>query len=163
MPKLHFTNGFIREMTETELIGFMKRLQAANTRYWGSRENGDLVFLESPGMAYLEREMPDEPVRETKTISETPAPDAEPEEVVEEKKTVDPAVEALKEITAKSDCHKNGHKGQNQIIYKQMLSTKHGPSERYFPVCEFCGFKGRFIAKDKLSDDIKEVAKLYEG
>jgi DNA-directed RNA polymerase subunit M/transcription elongation factor TFIIS len=166
MPKLHFVNGYVLEVPEEEYLNLMRRLTHANMKYWVKKSTGDLVFMTSPSMALLERELPDGSDDEKETVPEAPAEVAEPKddtENVREKETEDPAVTALREVTEKSECLKSGHAGQNQIIFKQMLSTKSGPSERYFSVCEFCGFKSRFIAKDKLTEDIREAAKLYEG
>ena len=167
MPILHFNADKVtKKLTEAELVGFMKRLANYNIRYFQSRENGDLVFMDSAGMAWLDREMPEIPAKQVAELSII----EDPKVVKENKKEVeDPAVVALREITAKSDCLKNKHEGKNQIIFKQNMKSmnkatgKQSDSIRYFPVCEFCGFKGRFIAASKLSDEIKENAKVYEG
>lgn len=164
MPKLHFVNGYVLDVPEYEYPNLIKRLTHANIKYWIKKSTEDMVFMNSPSMAFLEREMPDEPTAKEKAVPEVPEDVEEPTEVVEDKKDKeDPAVVALREITERSECLKSGHAGQRQIIFKQMLATKSGPSERYFSVCEFCGFKSRFIAKSKLTDEIREAAKVYEG
>jgi hypothetical protein len=167
MPKLHFVNGYVLDVPEEEYVNLIKRLTHANIKYWVKKSTGDLVFMTSPSMAFLERELPKEmpngPVKAPEPVAEVEVED-KMEAVEKPKETEDPAVKALREITAKSECLKAGHAGQKQIIFKQMLATKGGgPSERYFSVCEFCGFKSRFIAKNKLTEEIREAAKLYEG
>jgi hypothetical protein len=173
MPKLHFNNGQERYISENELVGFLKRLANFNIRYFQSRENGDLIFMDNAGLAWMEREMPEMPktIKATLSVIENPrvVEESTTIDAEEEKEKEDPAVKALREITEKSDCLKNGHKGKNQIIFKQNMKTfnkstgKQVDSTRYFPVCEFCGLKGRFMAASKLSDEIRENAKIYEG
>jgi len=168
MPKLHFVNGFILDVPEDEYRNLIKRVQHVNIKFWIKKSTEDLVFMNSPSMALLERELPDDTDGKNE-ISEGVSDESESEETVvedvetsEPEKKEDPAIVALREMTAKSNCHKNKHEGQNQIIYRQNIRTKNGQSERFFPVCEFCGFKGRFIAATKLNDTIKEAAILWK-
>lgn len=173
MPKLHFVNGMVKELTEDQYAGFLKRFNNSALKYWGDRNTGDIVPFTSPSICFIEREMPDghrrpnEREREVETADVDEGDveaDSEPEQTQEERgKDIDPAEAVMKEIIAKSDCGKSGHKGQKQIIYKQVIMTgkrgqKKVPSTRYYPICEFCGQKGRFIAADKLSDELKEAA-----
>lgn len=63
---------------------------------------------------------------------------------------------ALKELIAKSSC-----KHENQQMFVQTVSTKKGESQRYFPVCEFCGQRFRYVKADDLTDEIKADAKIW--
>lgn len=76
---------------------------------------------------------------------------AEPEDTIEQDRA-----DAMKELMAKSSC-----KHENQSMFYQNISTKKGDSARYFPVCEFCGQRFRFVKADDLTDEQKESAQLW--
>lgn len=56
--------------------------------------------------------------------------------------------EFLEEMKAKSSC-----KHENVTMHYQMFSTKAGESKRYFPVCDFCGQRLRYVKADSLTED----------
>ena len=58
----------------------------------------------------------------------------------------------IKEIFKKSDC-----KHENVSLFYQ--DTKKG--KRYFPVCDFCGHRGRYTKNDNLTQEEKDVAKQW--
>lgn len=164
MPKLHFINGHTIPMTEDQFGGFLKRLNSSGIKYWVDRSTGDIVPFTSPSIAFLERELP---VREEKVEPENSSEETETEvtETAEENEPEpesdqNKAEKALAEMKAKSVCGANKHAGQKQIIYKQAFKAARGGKVyyKYYPICEFCGEKGRFIAADKLPDDVKDAA-----
>lgn len=85
---------------------------------------------------------------EAKEVEEKPEVDKKTREEIEK--------EVLAEITAKSNCaHPDGQKVLN------FQDTKQG--RRYFYVCDFCGKRERYIAKDKLPEDELETATPWES
>jgi len=61
--------------------------------------------------------------------------------------------EMLAEFMAKSNCtHEN--------VSLNSQDTKTGL--KYFPVCDFCGHRGRYIAADKLGDEEKALAIVWK-
>ena len=64
--------------------------------------------------------------------------------------------EFLEEMKAKSSCQHDV-----QVIHYQNVSTKSGESKRYFPVCDFCGQRLRYVKADSLTEDQKAEAVLW--
>lgn len=62
--------------------------------------------------------------------------------------------EILKDMMEKSSC-----KHDDQSIHYQVVLTKGGEeSRRYFPVCDFCGQRFRYVKADALTEEEKEQA-----
>lgn len=96
-------------------------------------------------------ELVQKPVERDTTVTAEPTEDSEDEEIVERRKAI------LDDMMAKSAC-----KHDKQIIYYQMTTSKKGKTtRRYFPVCEFCGQRMRYLKADSLPEDVKEAAKEW--
>lgn len=165
MPTIHFVNGMKQAIPEENWNGFLKRWNNSGLKYYIDRINGNIIPFDSPSIAIVEREKPDEPteeVRQELPKAEETESDEEDEsaEEVPEVTAQEKAEAALAEMKAKSECGMNKHTGQKQIIYKQAFKAAKGGKVyyKYYPICSFCGEKGRFIAADKLPDDVKEAA-----
>jgi hypothetical protein len=67
----------------------------------------------------------------------------------------------LKEMAEKSSCeHEN-----RSIYYQEIMGGPRGnrtAQKRYFPVCDFCGVRERYIKADSLTDEEKANAKLWD-
>jgi hypothetical protein len=95
--------------------------------------------------------------RDTHVVTNQAEPQADPTEddtgsLELEKKRA----EFLEEMKAKSSCTH-----EDQVIHYQNVSTKSGESKRYFPVCDFCGQRLRFIKADSLTEEQKAEAVLW--
>lgn len=88
----------------------------------------------------------DKPVE--KKAVEVEATEDSPDHELEEKRK-----EMLEELMAKSSC-----KHDNKVLYYQVTKTGKGVSNRYFPVCEFCGQRFRFVKAEDLTDEEKDAA-----
>jgi len=78
----------------------------------------------------------------------TPTEDSEDAEIEARR------AEALKDLMAKSSC-----KHENKVIhFIETKSSKGKVTRRYFPVCDFCGQRFKFVKADDVADDEKDNA-----
>ena len=106
------------------------------------------IYLE-----HIESVMPDEWVAPDPV--ETPSPVAtEPkgdDEITKKRE------EFMKDLLAKSNC-----KHDETTLYVQHVKVKGKASQRYFPVCSFCGTRMRYVKAADLTDEEKYNAKDWE-
>lgn len=100
------------------------------------------------------------PERESEEREELEDPQEEKEEPEEKLSIEEKKEKILAEMKAKSDC-----KHENKTIYYQEIWT--GPKnnrkvqKRYFPVCDFCGIRERYVKAADLSQEDKDNAKQW--
>ncbi|NIW13139.1 MAG: hypothetical protein GWN31_04235 [Candidatus Thorarchaeota archaeon] len=64
----------------------------------------------------------------------------------------------LEQMKRLSSCEHPEHK----IYYSESLTGRSKkPVRRYFPVCNQCGLKERFVKADSLPDEVKEAADMW--
>lgn len=173
--KIHFYSGKVVELSENEGMAFWGRLSKAGIRFWKSTEQNITVLFNSPTIEYiehgkqihktagdLEREKRElEKAERQKRIDEhkmTPE-DREKEREEMMKKLED-------DFMAKSNCtHEQDGKSLRKLYYSETAQGR-----KYFPVCEFCGHRARYVGLQKIQDgksewtiEDVEYAKLYEA
>jgi len=132
--RIHFVSGKTLDISELEFNNISPKLGAKGIRCQVSHA-GHIIPLNSTTMEYIEHieEEEEAPVYELKEEKNDPVEKIEP-------KTPD---ETLNEILAKSNC-----KHENQSLYLQ----KTAKGDRYFPVCDFCGKRDRYVSEKKVLD-----------
>jgi len=167
MPRIHFTSGKVMDITEHEYDHIMPKMKNGGIRFYPTKR-GDLIPLNSMTMEIItkglepaeldpeakdpvEYKMPDsnETMKYNKKVPEKAEEDKEPKLTDQQK-----AEKAMADIIAKSNCT---HPEETSQICVQ--ETSKGP--RYFPICTFCGFRGRYVKKDSLTDEQKTNAQVW--
>ena len=142
---IHFVSGKTLDISELEFSNIAPKLGAKGIRCQVSQA-GHIIPLNSTTMEYIEHieEEQEAPVYEIK----------EKEEVVPVEK-VKPKTEdeALNEMMAKSNC-----KHENQTLFVQHTAK----GVRYFPVCDFCGKRDRYVSEKKVLDGEYEECKVED-
>jgi len=135
--KIHFVSGKTLDISELEFRNISPKLGAKGIRCQVSHA-GHIIPLNSTTMEYIEHiEEEEEEVREMPTETLVPKQTVEPKV---ESKSPD---EVMNDMLAKSNC-----KHENQSLYLQ----KTAKGDRYFPVCDFCGKRDRYVSEKKVLD-----------
>ena len=134
--KIHFVSGKTLDISELEFRNISPKLGAKGIRCQVSHA-GHIIPLNSTTMEYIEH-IEDE-------IPAAVEVDGEYLEVVKKEPKVEPKSpdEAMNDMLAKSNC-----KHENQSLYLQ----KTAKGDRYFPVCDFCGKRDRYVSEKKVLD-----------
>lgn len=165
MATIHFTSGKTQEIDTDRFEKFIPELKSRGIRLMldTNDERSLLIPLNSNTIEFIEKKF--EKVEKPEPVEEKPVSDIEAlenmkKEIEESKKEVESKKdleerqkEAMDELMAKSNCTHT-----NQSIRVQQ--TSNGP--RYFPACDFCGKRERFVKADSLTDEQKENAILWE-
>lgn len=156
--------GLVYRFTEWEFKGLRKAMAMSGKNFatYPNRDLGVLILL-SKVIAVEEKEeevIVNEPIAEPE-VEETPQPETieeAPEETPVEEKKPETKQERndrlIAEMIEKSNCVH-----ENQTVHVTM--GKNGT--RYFPVCDFCGQRFRYIKAADLSDEQKANAKVWES
>ena len=137
---IYFTSGKSLEITETERLAIAPKLLSGGVRLYRTGA-GHLIPLNSNTMEMIEyipeviKEEPPKPKIEKEITSNF--------EIKEkEKRTPEQRYQdAHDELMAKSSCTH-----ENQTLYVQQTAK----GERFFPVCDFCGKRERYISEKKV-------------
>jgi hypothetical protein len=136
--RIHFVSGKTLDISDIEFRNISPKLGAKGIRCQVSQQ-GHVIPLNSTTIEYIEL-IPEEEelTEETK------------EEKVIEKKEEDNGLtpeekqkKAYDELMAKSNCEH-----PNQTLYIQRTAK----GVRYFPVCDFCGKRERYVSEKKVRD-----------
>jgi hypothetical protein len=154
MGIVYFTDGTVTELSRRDTDNFILRMREGGVRMVHTRDTDPmqvLVISSCPVshviMDYKHTPQPPNPVVDNAPVRQE---DSSPAESGQER-----ADKALAELTARSNCR---HETE-QIMYCKSESTK---GTRYFPVCSFCGWKGKFVPADSLSEEVKMSAVVYQ-
>ena len=133
---IHFVSGKTLDITEKEFQAISPKLGMKGIKCHKS-EAGHLIPMNSTTMEFIEH-----------VIDELPAAvevDGEILEVVKEEPKEEPKDpdEIMNDMIAKSNC-----KHESQSLYLQ----KTAKGDRYFPVCDFCGKRERYVSEKKVLD-----------
>jgi len=134
--KIHFVSGKELKITDAEFRGIAPKLGSKGIKCHRS-EKGHLIPMNSTTMEfieYVEEEVPD--------IVEV---DEESVEVVEQEPKEQPRDpdEIMNDMISKSNCTH-----EKQSLYVQHTAK----GVRYFPVCDFCGKRDRYVSEKKVLD-----------
>ena len=131
---IHFVSGKTLAISELEFNNISPKLGAKGIRCQVSHA-GHIIPLNSTTMEYIEHieEEQEAPVYEIEEEDSVPVKKIEP-------KSPD---ETMNDMLAKSNC-----KHENQSLYLQ----KTAKGDRYFPVCDFCGKRDRYVSEKKVLD-----------
>ena len=126
------------------------KLVGGNYPYFELKETGAVLFYKHISEFVLDEYV--EPEKEQPKSVEpqvaTPTEDSDDAEIEARR------AEALKDLMEKSSC-----KHENKVIhFIETKSSKGKVTRRYFPVCEFCGQRFKFVKADDLADDVKDDA-----
>ena len=169
MPKIYFTSGKVEnlEMTPADLDNMIVKMKGGGIRLLKFK-NGSYIPLNSNTIEIITCEdcVSITPPVIVPVIASTEAvgiekeievlASIEPEPVVKEdgpKTTLQREQEVLAEIINKSNCTHGGF-----LTYHKIDGKK---GARYFQVCSFCGWRGRYVRGDSLTDEEKTNAKVY--
>jgi len=144
--RIHFVSGKTLDIEEIEFKNISPKLGAKGIRCQVSQA-GHIIPLNSTTMEYIEH-IEDEVKPTQKAITEVEFPKEQAEALntklaeIRKEKPKDPD-EVLNEMLAKSNC---AH--ENQSLYVQHTAK----GIRYFPVCDFCGKRERYVSEKKIVD-----------
>jgi flagellar biosynthesis GTPase FlhF len=173
MPKIYFTSGKTLEITDFEFERIAPKLQMGGIRLYRTGA-GNLIPLNSTTMELIEKESTEdafvdeemevkERVTEAvdKKVEEIKERDTEKEEGNEEAESREESEDKVEEVKETSEQRNDRlleemkekaaclHEGKQKMYYQ---ATKAG--NRYFPVCEFCGKRERYISVKKIKDGL---------
>jgi len=135
--KIHFVSGKTLDISSLEFRNIAPKLGAKGIRCQVSQA-GHIIPLNSTTMEYIE------------LIPEEEEPEVQEKKPVEVKSVDDPVSEEkkpktdddlLNEMIVKSNC---SHKDQTLFVQHTAKGV------RYFPVCDFCGKRDRYISEKKV-------------
>ena len=131
---IHFVSGKTLAISELEFNNISPKLGAKGIRCQVSHA-GHIIPLNSTTMEYIEHVEEEQEAREMSTETLVPTKEEEVPTRTED--------EVMNDMLAKSNC---GH--ENQTIHIQHTAK----GVRYFPVCDFCGKRDRYISEKKVLD-----------
>lgn len=134
--RIHFVSGKTLDISEKEFSNIAPKLGAKGVRCQVS-EKGHIIPLNSTTMEYIEHI---EEEVEAVIVDNSPTVEEVKEVSNEPPKSPD---EVMNEMMAKSNC---AH--ENQSLYIQTTAK----GVRYFPVCDFCGKRERYVSEKKIID-----------
>jgi len=168
--KLVLKNNVIFDITEDEYLAFIRKMQTTGGRFpYFKLNNGSLVFMNNiltiiplsaletkpePAAkdAIIEPEFEEikpEPVKDVVVVPDEPVAEEPTPSLNKEQRDK----EEMAEMIAKSNCtHKE--------VSLHFQVTKKGT--RYFPVCDFCGHRGRYIASAAVTEEEAANAIAWE-
>lgn len=163
MLKLYLSNGDVEYLEGYDAAKIGPRLTNLGIRVF--RPRADLLFpMNWEGVIKIE-EIDDEVEEDETEIEEEEIIEEEPEEEPEEKEepkkksAQERNEEALEEMKKLSDCQ---HPEWDIFYTEGLVGKAKKPVRRYFPVCRVCGLREKFVKTDKLPDEVKEAAKLWD-
>ena len=133
---IHFVSGKTLDISEIEFQNISPKLQGKGIKCQKTNA-GHIIPLNSTTMEYIEHV--EEEVREMPTEALIPKEKEQPKEKV----PVRTEDEIMNEMLAKSNC-----KHENQSLHIQHTAK----GVRYFPICDFCGKRNRYISEKKVFD-----------
>jgi len=164
--KIHYASGAVVELRDGEGVRFWNRARNAGFRYYQSLD-GIVIPFNHPTMTHIELEV-DKP-KETPVPREpiVDKPDKENMSEIKEKELTNQAKQE-RTFMEKANCtHKDGEGATlRKLHYSETVNGR-----KYFPVCEFCGHRERYVGVPKIEkgenpiwtmEDVR-TAKLYEA
>lgn len=153
MGMVYFIDGRSIPLSPRDTKALMMRLKEGGVRMMLTRdtEPQQAIIISNCPVAWVDLDEEQQPstvvVREETANVKTE--DAKAESNVDREKRI------LADIVAKSNCKHEPAK----ITY---MKTEGKKGIRYFPLCNFCGWRGKFIAADELAEEVKASAQLYQ-
>jgi hypothetical protein len=156
MGIVYFTSGREVILSQRDTDNFVTRMKEGGVRMVKTRDTDPqqvIVISQSPvSHVVMDYKHTPQPLYDVEV-----EPDAPEIKVEEKKKSIqERAEEVLVDMTAKANCK---HESDKIIYYKKEMGAK---GNRYFPMCSFCGWKGKFAAAEDLSDSVKNAALVYQ-
>jgi hypothetical protein len=154
MGVVYFTDGTVTELSRRDTDNFVLRMREGGVRMVHTRDTDPmevLVISSCPVsrviMDYKHTPQPPNVVEEKAPVRQEDSGPAESGQERSEK--------AMAELIAKSSCIHE----EDKIMYNKLVGKR---GVRYFPVCTFCGWKGKYVSEDSLSDEVKAAALIYQ-
>lgn len=155
--RIHYASGKTLELPGTEDARFMKRATNAGFRYYKTLD-GKIIPFNHPSIEFIEPF--GEPVQvepRMKPAKPMPEPPPTPEEVKmlkeqdilkQDKKSKEERRKQLEaDFMARANCK---HKDGNGVTIKKLRYVGTATGRKYFPVCTFCGHRGRYVGVPKI-------------
>jgi hypothetical protein len=154
MGMVHFVDGRVLELSPRDTTNFMVRLREGGVRMVMTRDTVPMVALiisNCPvAQVTLDHAFTPQPI-----ITPEEKPPVKTEGTEDKQSIVEKEQEILQQIMAKSSCLHEPEK----LMYMKVEGKK---GTRYFPVCSFCGWRGKFVASDQLTDAVKQAAQTLQ-
>ena len=154
MGKVYFVDGKELELSKRDTDNFLSRMREGGVRMVMTRDTDPAMFLVISHCPIARLVMDEKHTPLPLNIPVEKAPETTPDEPVREG-GAEKEQRILADIIEKSNCQ---HPEEKLIYYK--LEGKKGT--RYFPVCSFCGWRGKFVAADSISLPIRDAALLFQ-
>ena len=153
MGMVYFTNGRELEMSRKDTDNLANALKEGGVRTFHSRDLDpkQIIVITNCPVSHIVMDYKQLPpvVIEPEEKAPTKQADSGPAESAQERNE-----RALAEMMARSSCNH-----EDKLTYHR-IEGKRGT--RYFPVCTFCGWKGKFVAAESLTDEVKSAALLMQ-
>ena len=130
---IHFVSGKTLDIDELEFSNIAPKLQGKGIKCQRSQA-GHIIPLNSSTIEFIEH-----------VVDELPSSVEVNGEILEvvKKEPKEEAKDPMEDMIAKSNCTH-----ENQSLYLQ----KTAKGDRYFPVCDFCGKRERYVSEKKVLD-----------
>jgi hypothetical protein len=173
---IHFYSGKTIELDESEGAAFWKRAVGTGVRFWKSRKQNVAIMFNSPTIEYIELG-----AKDTRTAGDFEAEKRAVEEAArnkrekrgelteeDEARIKEAALKKMEtDFMARSNCR---HVDEEGNTLRSMYFTDTQQGKRYFPVCDFCGHRERYVGIEKVkegktqwTEEDLENAKPFEG
>jgi hypothetical protein len=166
MVRIHFGSGKTQDLPGTKLDKMVPMLQQRGLRLMKTVDKDTdkvlVIPLNSSTIEFLED-----------ILEEEPKPEPEPEKTVEEQlqEMKTELEEAVEEVESKKDVEEKRQDIENEFLARancthpkeleEVYVQTTAKGTKYFPVCSFCGKRGRYVSKVKLTDEQKANAKPW--
>jgi hypothetical protein len=160
--KIHFITGKSVELEDNEWPRFFRRFRDSGVRYYQTLKR-QIIPFNSTTIEFIELAL-NEPMTVGEMLDKTKAGSTGADEKTSEEKYQD----AEDDFLAKANCtHKNDDGSTRRSMYYAETTT----GRKYFPVCDFCGHRARYVGVQKVSEgkdanwtlEDLEAAKIYAG
>lgn len=155
MGVVYFTSGREVVLSQRDTDNFVIRMKEGGVRMVKTRDTDPqqvIVISQSPvSHVVLDYKHTPQPLYDVEVKTDAPEGQEEKPKSIQER-----AGEVLDNMIAKANCK---HETDKIIYYKKEMGAK---GNRYFPMCSFCGWKGKFAAAEDLSDSVKNAALVYQ-
>ena len=162
--KIYFTSGKVveREMDYAETKAMVTRMGGSGIRFYDMRDgrwiplnSNTIELIESENLIVQRKPVPVEMAAEL-TDREDPDATFEQEQLSAPVSREEKADNVMQDIINKSNC-----KHEQEKLILSTVGSKKG--DRYFYVCSFCGWRGRFVKADSLTPEEIDNATEYKA
>lgn len=154
MGFIHFVDGRTLELSPRDTSNFMTRLREGGVRMVMTRDTDPQVALIISHCPVAQVTLDTAFKPQLPVIVEEKLPEKTPDASTE-KSGYEKEQEILQQIIAKGKCVHEPEK----LMYMKLEGKK---GTRYYPVCSFCGWRGKFVKEETITAEQRAAAQVLQ-